>query len=608
MSFRRMIACLIFLSLPLFSLQALAEEDPASPQISETAYSAPSTADLEDGSDPQTPTEEENPSEEAPAEDGETTPEQPGSAPFVPLCEEVGDLLETEEHGSYIAGFQGKFRPAGNLTRAETAQIFYNLLKNQPEPVSGFSDVPETAWYHEAVCALASLKVINGYPNGTFKPSNSITRAEFVTIAAKFGALLETDSSFPDVKETYWASQAISSAAAHGWIHGYEDGTFRPEAKITRAEAVTLMNNMLGRMPDENIQDLYFTREFSDVSRSYWAYGQICEAATDHKYTKDGEKETWTYPDRYDGTGWGAENGIVFYEDPETGEHLKGFQHIGEYTYYFEPEEGALRTGWQEIDGKHYLLPARNQPAPSFDIEEYLTLVNYNRASRGFDDIKYITVHYTAEPGDTARGECQSFYSSYRAASAHFFVDQSGIWRCVRDRDISWHCGANTYYHDSCRNWNSIGIEMCCRKSSTYTVSAYDDDWYFAGGTLDNTASLIRYLMMRYGIPMENIVRHNDVSHKICPAPYVNDFSAWQNFLQRVDGGQSGYNGSYTARVTVSSTTLHSGPSSGSAVVGALSKGDTVTVLEERGKDIIAGGRWARTPDGWIHYAYISRM
>lgn len=586
---RRLIACFLSLSLLLCAPRALAAEGEDLILTATEELSAEGTA-LDEEGDPA----------------GDTSGEEP--VEDTSLCREVGDLLKTEEHDAYIFGYQGKFRPTGQITRGETAQLFYTLLREKPEPTAGFSDVPEAAWFYTPVCTLASLGAINGYPDGTFKPGKSITRAEFVTIAAKFSAMQEGGSlRFSDVGETHWAGNAIASCAAYGWINGYEGGTFRPDARITRAEAVTVLNAMLGRSPDPQVERLYFAEEFPDVSRDYWAYAQICEAATSHDYEISGGRETWRDPVAYDGTGWEYEDNSVFYVDPATGERITGFQPIGSYTYYFDPDTGALQTGWKVIDGKHYLLPARNQPASSLKIGELLTLTNYNRANRGFDDVKYITVHYTAEPGDTAKGECQSFYSSYRAASAHFFVDANSIWRCVLDRDISWHCGASTYYHDSCRNYNSIGIEMCCRKSSTYTISAYDNDWYFAEGTVENTAALVRQLMMQYGIPLENVVRHNDVSHKVCPAPYVNDFSAWQGFLKRVDQGKTDYDGSYPARVTADSVTVHSGPGAGYSVVKTLPKDTEVTVLEERGKDVNAGGRWARIPEGWVHYAYISR-
>lgn len=512
---------------------------------------------------------EEAPEPEVPSE--EETEEVDKPFPF--LCEAVSDLLETEAHSSYVSGYKnGSFRPEGKITRAETAQLFYSLLKDKPDLTASFSDVPEAAWYSTQVRALASLGAISGYPSGEFRPNRNITRAEFVSIAARFSAPLTGEAGFSDVGQS-WATPAITSAVAHGWIRGYKDGTFRPDAPITRAEAVTILNAMLGRTPDSRMVTLYFAVEFSDVSRSYWAYPQICEAATSHEYTLQNGKEAWVFPDRYDGAGWVTEDGDTYYLAGEAQEPLIGFQHIGEYTYYFDPNSGKLLTGWRVIDGKHYLLPEKNQESRSLKISELLTKINYRAAHRSFDDIDYITVHYTATPGDTAKGECQAFLDVYRAASAHYFVDGGGAWRCVMDRDISWHCGNDIYYHDFCRNSNSIGIEMCCLKGDPSNASsAYDSDWYFSEQTMENTAKLVRELMMRYGIPLENVVRHNDISHKVCPAPFVNDFSAWQKFLGRISQNKTDYKGAYPARITASSLTVYSGPGSGYHAIKDLLK------------------------------------
>ncbi len=551
---------------------------------------------------------------EAAPEETETVPSEDETEnvdetiPYFPtVCDEVGDLLETQQHDAYIQGYKGAFRPNGKITRAETAQMFYSLLKDKPQsPEFSFEDVPEGQWYTEPVRALASLGAINGYPSGLFCPGRSISRAEFVTIAARFSKLLSSETTFPDLDTAEWAISSITSAVAHGWIKGYPDGTFRPNSPISRAEAVVILNAMLERTADKNAVRISQTTEFSDVERTYWAYAQISEAATSHDYARTDDGELWEFPDRYSGAAWVADESGFSYQ-PTEGAPLTGFQHIGEYTYYFD-ETGLLQTGWQVIDGKHYLLPEKNQEEHSLQISELLTKVNFRAAQRGFDDIDYITVHYTAEPGVSAHTECLSFEDRYRAASAHFFVDSDGIWRCVMDRDISWHCGNDVYYHDVCRNGNSIGIEMCCEKvDAAHAESPYDDDWYFREGTMENTARLVRELMMRYGIPLENVVRHNDISHKTCPAPFVNDFSAWQGFLDRVGEYRVDYDGSYPARVTHAAVNVRTGPGAGYPAVTTLKRGETVTVLEEYGKDNDPDGRWVRIDKGWIYYEYISR-
>ena len=138
----------------------------------------------------------------------------------------------------------------------------------------------------------------------------------------------------------------------------------------------------------------------------------------------------------------------------------------------------------------------------------------------------YLTIHYTANNGDTAYNNTQYFKTEYRGASANYFVDENEIWQCVRDEDIAWHCGAEVYYNN-CRNENSIGIEMCSRK---YDNGAY----YFKDETIKNTIELVKYLMKLYNIPIENVVRHYDVTRKVCPRPYVNNVALWNDFKSQL--------------------------------------------------------------------------
>lgn len=157
-------------------------------------------------------------------------------------------------------------------------------------------------------------------------------------------------------------------------------------------------------------------------------------------------------------------------------------------------------------------------------INKNLTTRNYNQANNR--SIKYIVIHYTGNNGDTAKGNTKYFKSEYRGASAHYFVDENSIWQCVEDKNISWHCGAKKYIHKYCRNQNSIGIEMCSRKDANY---------YFKEETIKNTVELVKYLMQKYNIPIENVIRHYDVTGKVCPEPFVRDIKAWNNFKNKLN-------------------------------------------------------------------------
>lgn len=137
--------------------------------------------------------------------------------------------------------------------------------------------------------------------------------------------------------------------------------------------------------------------------------------------------------------------------------------------------------------------------------------------------IKYIVIHYTGNDGDTAAGNCNYFAGADRHASAHYFVDECEIYHSVKDKDKAWHCGDDIYYHPECRNGNSIGIELCSRIDASGL-------YYFAPETVALAIELTKAKMQEYGIPASNVVRHYDVTHKLCPAPFVYDAEQWEEF------------------------------------------------------------------------------
>lgn len=161
-------------------------------------------------------------------------------------------------------------------------------------------------------------------------------------------------------------------------------------------------------------------------------------------------------------------------------------------------------------------------------IEELLANTS-NYTNGRVQPIKYIVIHYTANNGDTARNNCIYFQGTGRNASAHYFVDENEVYRSVKDSDTAWHCGTSgTYYHADCRNSNAIGIELCSRKDSK-------GKYYFKDEVIKKAAELTKELMERYSIPIENLIRHYDVTHKVCPAPFVNDISQWVDFKVRLE-------------------------------------------------------------------------
>ena len=210
----------------------------------------------------------------------------------------VSGWLNTEDHLAYLNGYGGGlFGPDDHMTRAQAAQMFYNLLLDQDvSSTVRFTDVPADAWYARAVETLASLGMVEGVGGGKFAPERTITRAEFTVMAMRFARLPEGgENPFSDVTSSDWFYDQVVGAVQYGWITGYTDGTFRPEATITRAEVTAITNRLLDRAADEDYVDDHAgeLRQFPDVSASYWAYHDIVEATNAHSYRVYDGEEHW---------------------------------------------------------------------------------------------------------------------------------------------------------------------------------------------------------------------------------------------------------------------------------------------------------------------------
>ena len=220
---------------------------------------------------------------------GETTPTK------------VPDLLNGSNHFAYVVGYKdGNVRPQGNITRAETAAIFFRLLKEEvrSENLSkhnDFADVTEDRWYNTAVSTMAGMNILKGRTANSFVPQAPITRAEFAAICARFDSgKAEENNSFTDISG-HWAEKEIERAATLGWVSGYTDGSFHPDAPITRAEAMTLINRVLCRMPETKADLLDSMTKWPDNQPGAWYYLAVQEATNSHTYEqKDSKYETWT--------------------------------------------------------------------------------------------------------------------------------------------------------------------------------------------------------------------------------------------------------------------------------------------------------------------------
>lgn len=191
----------------------------------------------------------------------------------------ISAQLNTDQNIAYMQGMaDGKFYPANPVTRGQVAQIFYRLLKDRNVTSSTtFADVPDTLWCAEAVNTLAALGILKGIGNGQFAPNQPITRAQFVTMCARFTQLSASGETFTDVPASHWAYDAISTASSFGWVNGIGNGQYAPNQHITRAQAAAILNRLLGRcMAGESYED---ARHYTDVSESYWAWKNVCEAS-----------------------------------------------------------------------------------------------------------------------------------------------------------------------------------------------------------------------------------------------------------------------------------------------------------------------------------------
>ena len=209
--------------------------------------------------------------------------------------------LNRRDHYAFLVGYaDGTFGPERNMTRAEVTTMFARLLTEQIEAdktySSTFNDVAKDCWAANYIGYMQQFGIVTGYEDGSFRPDAPVTRAEFAAIASRFEKLTQGSASFTDVPDTHWAVKYINFAATRGWVTGYEDGTFKPEHSITRAEVAAVTCRLLERSADQTYIRSHIgeLRTFADVTENHWAYWYAMEAANGHDYTKSGGSENWS--------------------------------------------------------------------------------------------------------------------------------------------------------------------------------------------------------------------------------------------------------------------------------------------------------------------------
>lgn len=209
--------------------------------------------------------------------------------------------LNRRDHTAFLVGYaEGTFGPERNMTRAEVTTMFARLLTEQIEAdktySSTFNDVAKGCWAANYIGYMQQFGIVTGYTDGSFRPNAPVTRAEFAAIASRFEKLTQGSKSFTDVPDTHWAVKYINFAATRGWVTGYADGTFKPEHSITRAEVAAVTCRLLERSADQTYIRSHIgeLRTFADMTENHWAYWYAMEAANGHDYTKSGGSENWS--------------------------------------------------------------------------------------------------------------------------------------------------------------------------------------------------------------------------------------------------------------------------------------------------------------------------
>lgn len=229
-----------------------------------------------------------------------STPAKPDETK--PTLAPIPEMLNGEDHYAYLLGYEdGTVRPNGSISRAEVATVLFRLLKDDVRMQNltkdnAYSDVPDTAWYAAAVSTLSKMGVISGYPDGTFRPNAPITRAEFAAMIARFDETAKSaDTPFTDISG-HWAENAIGKAYGNGWVEGSSKTVFSPESNLTRAETATLLNRVLHRLPEKESDLLANQIAWPDNPETFWGYLAIQEATNSHEYERkaDGVHETQT--------------------------------------------------------------------------------------------------------------------------------------------------------------------------------------------------------------------------------------------------------------------------------------------------------------------------
>lgn len=240
-------------------------------------------------------------------------------------------------------------------------------------------------------------------------------------------------------------------------------------------------------------------------------------------------------------------------------------------------------------------------------INKKITKVNFTNSNRANNQIKYLVYHYVGAVS-SAKNNADYFYSTYRGASAHYFVDEKEVWQVVEDNDTAWAVGNDTYKHKECRNSNSISIEMCCKKK--------DGKLYIDDKVVEKAIELGQMLIKKYGFDRKHVLRHYDVTGKICPAPMVNDSKKWTDLLDKLfkdtkPETKPTTTGTdvkdYEVKVTTAVLNVRENPTTASKIVSQIKEGEVYTITHEQKAENMVWGK-LKSKTGWISLSYTKKV
>lgn len=226
-------------------------------------------------------------------------------------------------------------------------------------------------------------------------------------------------------------------------------------------------------------------------------------------------------------------------------------------------------------------------------INKLLTSVNCEKMSNR--KIDYIVIHYVGATG-SAEANCKYFKDTYRGASAHYFIGHNGeVWQSVEEKNIAWHCGAKRYKHSYCRNANSIAIELCCKRKES------NNTWYFEEETVKAAIELTKELMQKYNISADRVLRHYDITGKVCPEPFVRDNSAWAQFKNSL--GSNSVSIGYLVKINTDALNVRAGAGVNYKINTVVKKGEVYTIVREYN-----GWGKLKSGAGWVNLKYTIRI